>query len=95
MKKYLVCAAVGVLASAALLSACNEPTTAVTETKHDTSYHAYGIYYDGGVIVTDDGNEWEIEPENVKDGTPIVVAFDDAGTPNNIYDDEILEIAER
>lgn len=94
MKKYLVCAAVGVLASAALLSACNEPTTAVTETKHDT-YHAYGIYYDGGVIVTDDGNEWEIEPENVKDGTPIVVAFDDAGTPNNIYDDEILEIAER
>lgn len=52
-----------------------------------------GTTYDyGNIIVTEDGNMWEIEdaPE-YEDGTKVVVAFNTKGT-FNIKDDEIRRI---
>lgn len=68
-----------------------EPTPKVESTR----YTAYGRYYTDDTIITDDGNEWgygtdTISDKAVYDGMPIWIAFDDNGTPNNIYDDIIL-----
>lgn len=60
-----------------------------------TRYVAQGRYYVNDICEDVNGNMWEystttISNNGVYDGMPVYICFDDAGTPNNIYDDEIL-----
>jgi hypothetical protein len=55
-----------------------------------THYTMSGVYQDG-TIVTNDGNEWYCDAE-FNDNTSVVVTFSDNNTPNNIYDDAIINI---
>lgn len=73
---------------------------APTETEIDhTIYIMSGRYYFNadiqGQVVTDDGNVWDytqniISEEPSYHNEPIYALLDDNGTPDNIYDDEIL-----
>lgn len=58
-------------------------------------YMVSGHYYTSGEVITDDGNIWGysqdiISEEPSYDNEPVCVIFYDAGTPDNIYDDEIV-----
>lgn len=60
-----------------------------------TRYTQYGRYYTDGTLITDDGNEWgyntdEVSNISVYDNMPVWVAFDDNGTPDDVTDDTIL-----
>lgn len=60
-------------------------------------YTAYGRYYTEGIVITNDGNEWEFSTDTISDKTPtdampIWIGFDDNGTPNEITDDIILGV---
>lgn len=53
-----------------------------------------GHYYTSGKVIAEDGNVWlysqdVISEEPSYDNEPVYVLFYDAGTPDNIYDDEI------
>lgn len=62
-------------------------------------YFQYGRYYFNadlqGQVVTEDGNVWGYTQEIISEkpsyhNEPVLAAFDDNGTPNNIYDDIII-----
>ncbi len=70
--------------------------TNTEEPKQDPQrYTAYGRYYTEGIVITNDGNEWNYHTDSISDKTPtnampVWVGFDDNGTPNDITDDIIL-----
>ena len=83
MKKVI--ALVGALL---LLSGC-------TQKPEHTTYITSGRYYISGEVITQDGNIWSYTQDIISkqpsyDHEPILALFDDNGTPENIYDDEIL-----
>lgn len=58
-------------------------------------YIAAGWYYTDGEVITEDGNIWGYSQDIISeqpsyDDEPVLAVFDDAGTPDNIYDDEIV-----
>lgn len=78
-----------------LLGGCQGKSTE-PELVH-TSYIASGRYYICGEVVTEDGNIWEYSQDIISeresyDNEPVFVVFDDNGTPEDIYDDEICGV---
>ena len=70
------------------LVGCSQP-----EAEH-TTYIVSGRYYTSGELITQDGNSWgytqDIISENPSyDNQPVFALFDDNGTPDYIYDDEV------
>lgn len=75
-----------------LLTGCTKPAPAPVQSEQ---YITQGRYYTDSHIITNDGNCWDystdiISDRTVQDNMPVFVAFDDNGTPDNIYDDVIL-----
>ena len=93
MKKKIAIALVGVTM---LLSGCTKESQVIAEV-HPVTYVTAGRYYTDGTVVTEDGNVWGyfqdiISEKESYDDEPIYALFDDNGTPDNIYDDEILGV---
>lgn len=87
MKKTLI--AIITTALLASMTAC-----APNPAPHHT-YAVSGHYHLNGTIITSDGNLWDFQTSAfTTDATHIQVIFDDNGTPDNIYDDVILNITE-
>lgn len=76
MKKLLIAAL-----AALCLSGCAAPKA---------MYTATGWYYTCGEVITEDGNIWGYDADGFENEQVVLVVFDDMGTPNNIYDDEII-----
>lgn len=62
-----------------------------------TTYITSGRYYTSGEVITEDGNVWGYSQDIISeresyDNEPIFALFDDNGTPENIYDDEIYGV---
>ena len=92
MLKKIILALVG---ASLLLTGCNKNNT-VMEVEH-TTYMVAGRYYTSGTVITEDGNMWVysqdiISKKSSYDNEPIYALFDDMGTPENVYDDEILGV---
>lgn len=69
--------------------------TLVVLTSCAPSHNAYtmrGTVADSDLIVTVDGNAWEVSTD-IDVGSAVVVTFDDNGTSNNIFDDIITSVA--
>lgn len=67
--------------------------TMETEIIHER-YVTTGRYYTCGELITSDGNVWGYAQDIISeiesyDNQPVFAVFDDNGTPDNIYDDEI------
>lgn len=63
-------------------------------------YVAKGHYYTCGEVVTEDGNVWDYSQFIISDQLsyneePVYVVMSDSGTPDNIYDDEIVGLIAR
>lgn len=63
--------------------------------RESQTYTTYGRYYTEGIVITNDGNEWEFSTDTISDRTPtdampIWIGFDDNGTPEEMTDDIIL-----
>ena len=59
-------------------------------------YIVSGHYYACGEVITEDGNLWGYDGGTSDyDNEPVNVLFDDMGTPDNIYDDEIVGLVGR
>jgi hypothetical protein len=58
----------------------------------DSRYTMYG-YYDNGIVVTEDGNAWSYDAQ-LGNNTSVIVVLSDNTTPNDIYDDVIINILE-
>lgn len=68
-----------------------------TETQEHTTYITQGRYYTCGKVVTEDGNVWTysqsvISERESYDHEPVFALFDDNGTTNYIYDDELYGV---
>ena len=103
-KKLTTILALG--ATVALLAGCgasnNSTKQKSTEKKIEvehTYYFQSGRYYFNadlqGQVVTEDGNVWGytqdiISEEPAYHNEPVIVVFDDNGTPDDIYDDPIV-----
>lgn len=79
------------IALSVLLTGCGN---AKPEVEHNR-YVMQGRYYTDHICEDTNGNMWEyttttISNIDVYDGMPVYICFDDAGTPDNIYDDEVL-----
>lgn len=90
MKKKIILTLVG---ATMLLSGCTKEPAEV----ENTTYITAGRYYTCGEVITEDGNIWGYSQDIISeapscDDEPIFALFDDKGTPDNIYDDEILGI---
>lgn len=60
---------------------------------HSTQYSVPNALYRYGEIITPlDQNIWWYESDDVPNICVVTVVFDDNGTPNNIYDDIIVDI---
>lgn len=84
--------AIGIFIGNELNTLINKPVH--IETVH-TKYTQYGRYYTDDTLITNDGNEWgyntdEVSNISVYDNMPVWVAFDDNGTPDDVTDDTIL-----
>ena len=85
-----------VLASAMTLTVgCSTSKGEVAPKSDPQKYTTYGRYYTDGTIITNDGNIWGYSTDTISgrtptDAMPIWVAFNDNGTPDNIYDDIVL-----
>ena len=89
MKKLLICA---------LVALCLTGCTAVEP--ESTMYIVSGHYYSVGEVVTEDGNVWGYSQDIISDAPsydnePVNALFYDAGTPDYIYDDEIVGLVGR
>ena len=80
MKKLLIAAL-----AALCLSGCVKSEPDVV-----TYFVAPGNYYASGEVVTEDGNVWGYSDDLIGDNEPVYAIFCDAGTPDCIYDDEIV-----
>lgn len=87
-----------ICASALILSGCGSTQNNISTAEH-TRYITSGTYYITAEkydqVLTDDGNLWDytqtiISGKPAYHNEPVYVVFDDNGTPDNIYDDEIL-----
>lgn len=83
------------ISSLIALSVCLTGCSTTQSKAEHTRYVAQGRYYANNICEDVNGNMWEystttISNTDVYDGMPIYICFDDAGTPNNIYDDEVL-----
>ena len=63
-------------------------------------YFAPGYYYTCGEVLTEDGNLWGYSQDFIDDkpsynDEAVYVLFCNAGTPDNIYDDEIVGLVGR
>lgn len=79
------------IALSILLTGCSSPQP---EVEHNR-YVKQGRYCTNDICEDADGNMWEysvstVSNTNVYDSMPVYICFDDAGTPDNIYDDEVL-----
>ena len=106
MKKILITIAIITVALIAIISKVESTDTGTlftfrdgtgyyVETAEPQTYTAYGRYYTDGTVITNDGNEWGymtdlISDKTPTDGMPVLIGFDDNGTPNDITDDIIL-----
>lgn len=93
--------AIVLLTIALCLTGCQQQSEPVpTETEPvvtHTSYIVSGRYYTSGEVITSDGNIWGYSQDTISeresyDNEPIFALFDDNGTPDNIYDDEIYGV---
>lgn len=64
-------------------------------TSEHTMYIVTGHYYASGEVITEDGNIWGYTDGAIDNNQPVNVLFDDMGTPDNIYDDEIVGLVNR
>ena len=80
-----------------LLSGCGKATEPLSN--ESVMYITSGTYHITadlkGQVITSDGNVWDYSQTIISNkpsyhGEPVYVAFDDNGTPNDIYDDVIL-----
>ena len=81
------------IALSVLLTGCSVNPTQ-PEVEH-TRYVAQGKYYTLGVCEDINGNIWEYSTDTISklavyDSMPVYICLDDAGTPDDIYDDEVL-----
>lgn len=88
MKIYKIIAAT---TAVLCLSGCG---TAKPEPEH-ARYVMQGRCYERNIWEDTTGNLWKYTTDAVSkvpvyDGMPVYICFDDAGTPDNIYDDEVL-----
>jgi len=96
MKRKTIFAIIGL---SLLFTGCNTKGNVVTEfypVEH-TTYITSGRYYTSGEVITEDGNVWGYSQDVISeresyDNEPIFALFDDNGTPENIYDDEIYGV---
>lgn len=93
MKKLFALALIMVMGT--FLGCTQEVKSASVPKVEPQKYTAYGRYYTDGTVITNDGNEWGYSTDSISDktptdGMPVWVGFSDNGTPDNIYDDEIL-----
>lgn len=70
------------------------------ESMEPTMYIVSGHYYTSGEVIAEDGNIWGYSQDIISDASsydnqPVYVLMYDAGTPNNIYDDEIIGLVGR
>lgn len=77
------------------LTGCGDAQTPAQPEVEHARYTAQGRYYTLGICEDVNGNVWEYSTDtiskiNVYDAMPVYICFDDAGTPDNIYDDEVL-----
>lgn len=91
MKKIIIA---GLIALA--LIGCSVKTDEAELTMNIISGH----YYTSGEVVTEDGNVWGYSQDVISeapsyDNQPVYVLMYDAGTPDNIYDDEIVGLVAR
>ena len=81
MRKLLI-AALATL----LLTGCSAPAE-----DESTVYVVSGHYYTVGEVITEDGNIWGyISDAPIYNDEPVYVLFDNAKTPDYIYDDAII-----
>lgn len=93
MKNKIILALVG---ATMLLSGCTKEPQVIAEVEN-TTYITAGRYYTCGEVITSDGNIWGYSQDIISeapsyDDEPIYALFDDNGTPDSIYDDEILGV---
>jgi hypothetical protein len=85
MKKLLI---------AVLTGLCLTGCSPAVETE-PTMYIVPGRYYTSGEVITEDGNIWGYSQDIISDSPsyddePVYALIYDAGTPDNIYDDEVV-----
>lgn len=90
MKKLLI----AVLAALCLAGCGAEPEV------EPVMYIVAGHYYTSGEVITEDGNIWGCSQDIISDAPsydnqPVYVLLYDAGTPDNIYDDEVVGLVNR
>ena len=83
--------AISAIALSVLLTGCSNTQPEVEHTR----YVSQGRYYTAGICEDFSGNMWEYSTDTISklsvyDAMPVYICFDDAGTPDNIYDDEML-----
>lgn len=99
MKKILTL----IISFIAVLSLCVAVDSIVNaeEQQESVMYFTYGRYYFTadlqGQVLTEDGNIWDYTQDVISDkpsynSEPVIACFDDKGTPNDIYDDEIVSL---
>lgn len=58
-------------------------------------YFLPGVYHADSQTVTDSrGEEWGFDNEEIPNGSPVIITFNNNGTAD-IYDDEIISIVEK
>ena len=95
MLKKAIIALVG---ASLLLTGCSKNNVVVEEptaTVESTTYMLAGRYYTSGTVITEDGNMWGYSQDIISekpsyDNEPVYALINDMGTPDNIYDDEVL-----
>lgn len=65
--------------------------TAALDDQKSQPRHTTGTVVEDGIVVTDDGNEWEFESSEVRRGMRVSVDFDTCGT-EELTDDKIVSI---
>jgi hypothetical protein len=93
MKKLLIAVLAGLCLTGCTVA---EPEVSVEPIMYITSGH----YYTSGEVITDDGNIWGYSQDIISDAPsyddePVYVLMYDAGTPDNIYDDEVVGLVGR
>lgn len=96
IKRKIIFATIGI---SLLFTGCSRKGNVVAEFNpvEHTTYIVSGRYYTSGEVITEDGNVWGYSQDIISEresynNEPIFALFDDNGTPENIYDDEIYGV---